>query len=236
MKIKSIANNYAFLYKKRDLWYNKYMVICMKYLVKTFKRYKYLVLINLIVIILTLVFPIKYSESQFISGTSRTGIILEPNVIVSQKFISKLNKIEKISILASTINKNVNCNLDLKLYDENKKHIGSKQIKNTSLKDTKKDTNISTDIVDYYLEKPINNTLEKSFYVELSTNCDSIIRLQYYDASENEERAIYNNQATYKKLPIRYSNSSKLHYEFLYPVVVVIISLFIVLGGKNEKK
>ena len=79
----------------------------MKNIFKIAKKYKYLISINILVLLLTFMFPMKAFKAEFASGTNRIGIILEPGVTVSQKFVSKFDKIEKISVLMSTINNNI---------------------------------------------------------------------------------------------------------------------------------
>ncbi len=208
----------------------------MKNIFKIAKKYKYLISINILVLLLTFMFPMKAFKAEFASGTNRIGIILEPGVTVSQKFFSKFDKIEKISVLMSTINNNDKCSVVLNLYDNDKNQIGSKKVSNLNLKNTKNDSAISTDLVNYHLEKPIVNAQGKGYYIEISTDCDNIVRLQYCDALENEEKAVYGDDVTYKRVLIRYENSSIKRYDFMYLIFTVIISLFIVLGGKNEKK
>lgn len=208
----------------------------MNYFFKIIKRYKYLFIIDLVIIIAIFIFPMKESTSKFISGINRTGVVLEPDVIVSQKITSNLDNIERVSLMMSTINKSVKCDINISLYDENHELLGTKKVNNENLKYVLKDDKMTTDLVDYYLEKSINNTLNKEFYIESSTDCDNIVRLQYYEVLEGEDKVTYNNEEVSKKLAIRYSGVKFSVNNILYPIVLIIISLIIILGGKNEKK
>ena len=208
----------------------------MNYFLIIVKRYKYLFIINLVILSLIIIFPMKELKSKSISGLNRIGIILKPDIIVSQKFISDLDNIERISLMISTINKGIKCDINVNLYDKNHKLLGTKKFNNENVKYVLENDKMTTDYFNYYLKNPIKNALNKKFYIEVSTNCDNIVRLQYYDALANDDIAIYDGLETSKKLALRYSGSKFSINNILYSIVLFIISLIIILGGKNENK
>lgn len=208
----------------------------MKKFLKYTKKYKWIIVVNLAVIITITIFPMKELTSKYISGGNRTGVIMTPNIVISQKFNSELDNIERVSLLLSTINKGVKCEINISLYDENKKLIEAQKFDNSNLKNVADDDNMTTDYVNFYPKTQLKNIKNKDFYINVSTDCDNIVKLQYYNAELNDESAVYDGQQTIKKVAIRYSGSKDSNQVLLYPVTVFIVSCIVALGGKNEKK
>ncbi len=204
---------------------------------KNIIRYKYLYIVDFILIFFIFLFPMEQITSGFVSSEgNRTGYVLDKNVVVRQEFTSKLDNIERISLMISTIDKNENCEINFKLLNNLDKVIDEKKINNSDLSYTESSSDSSTSYVNLYLKNKQFNTKNSVYYIELSTSCDSIIKVQYYNAELDEKKAVYDGVETNKKLAIRYSGTKKSFNNILYPFVIVIMTLIIILGGKNEKK
>lgn len=208
----------------------------MNNVLKFIKKHKCLISINLAVIIAVIIFPMKELTSKYVTGYNRSGIIMMPNVVITQKFTSELDNIERVSLLLSTDNKNPKCGVHIALYDDNKELIVSKEVSNHDLKNVATDDYTTTDYVNIYPKKILKNTRNNDFYIEVSTDCNNIVKLQYCNAELSDEKAMYNNQETLKKLPMRYSGIKNYSQAWIYPIGIFIISIIIALGGKNEKK
>lgn len=200
------------------------------------KKNKYLFAVDIMLILMIVLFPMKELTDKNTIGVRRTGIILEPGVVVSQEFTSEFNDIERISLMMATFNKSISCTINVGFFDENGNKLSEKTFNNMALKKVQKDQKDLADYVNLYLKNKITGAFNKKFYVRISTDCDNIVCLQYYEAELNDKKAMYGNVETKMKLPIRYSNSKYSNNNFLYSIVIIIISLIIILGGKNEKK
>lgn len=227
---------FLFLYNSGILWYNIRSGESMKKTLLFIKKYKYLIIADVVLILIMILFPMKELTSKNTSGVHRTGFILEPDVVVSQEFTSKLDNIERISLMLATINKSIDCNINTSLYDESNNKIAEKVFNNRNIKNVQKDEKNSADYANIYLKNKLTNTLDKNFTIKISTDCNDIVRLQYYEADIEDKKAMYGDMETQKKLPVRYSGSRVSNHNILYSIVIIILSLVIILGGKNEKK
>lgn len=209
----------------------------MKKIKNNIIRHKYLYMADFILIFLIFLFPMEETTSSFVSSEgNRTGYILDDNIVVRQEFTSKLDNIERISLMISTIDKNENCEINFKLLDSVNEVIDAKKVSNSDLSYTESASDSSTSYVNFYLKEKIDKADNQNYSVEIDTTCDSIIKVQYYNAEIQEKKAVYDDVETNKKLAIRYSGSKKSFNNILYPFVIVIMTLIIILGGKNEKK
>lgn len=209
----------------------------MKKIKNNIIRHKYLYMADFILIFLIFLFPMEETTSSFVSSEgNRTGYILDDNIVVRQEFTSKLDNIERISLMISTIDKNENCEINFKLLDSVNEVIDAKKVSNSDLSYTESASDSSTSYVNFYLKEKIDKADNQNYSVEIDTTCDSIIKVQYYNAEIQEKKAVYDGVETNKKLAIRYSGSKKSFNNILYPFVIVIMTLIIILGGKNEKK
>lgn len=205
-------------------------------ILKNIKKYKFLYLTDILIIIFIFLFPMENITSNYVSSEGyRTGYILDKDAVVRQEFLSSLDNIERISLMISTIDTNTNCDISYKILDKKNDMIDEQKLNNKKLSYTESPSDSSTDYVNFYLKNKQFNTKNSVYYIELSTNCDSIIKVQYYDAGEQEGKAIYNGVETNKKMAIRYSGVNKSYNNILYPSIMVVMTLIVVLGGKNEK-
>lgn len=205
-------------------------------ILKNLKKYKFLYLIDILIIIFIFLYPMENMTSNYVSSEGyRIGYILDKDAVVRQKFLSSLDNIERISLMISTIDTNTNCDILYKMLDEKNDIIDEQKLNNKQLSYTESPSDSSTDYVNFYLKNKQFNTKNSVYYIELSTNCDSIIKVQYYDVDEQGEKVIYNGIETNKKMAIRYSGVKKSYNNILYPSVMLVMTLIVVLGGKNEK-
>lgn len=208
-----------------------------KKIIKNIKRYKILYLIDIFVIIFIFLFPMKELKTNYNStGSDRTGFILEKNIILKQEFLSELDNMERVILMLSTMDKNENCKVNFRLYNNQNNMIFEQSVENSELSQTTSTTDSDTSLFYFYFDNKQYNTLNTIYSIEIDTNCDSIIKIQYYDGIENSKNAIYNGIQTDKVLALGYSGTKSSSSNFLYPIFIVIMTLIIVLGGKNEKK
>lgn len=208
-----------------------------KKIIKNIKRYKILYLIDIFVIIFIFLFPMKELKTNYNStGSDRTGFILEKNIILKQEFLYELDNMERVILMLSTMDKNENCKVNFRLYNNQNNMIFEQSVENSELSQTTSTTDSGTSLYYFYFDNKQYNTLNTIYSIEIDTNCDSIIKIQYYDGIENSKNAIYNGIQTDKVLALGYSGTKSSSSNFLYPIFIVIMTLIIVLGGKNEKK
>lgn len=206
-------------------------------IIKNIKKYKILYLIDILIVSFIFLCPMENITSSYVSSEEyRTGYILDKDVVVRQEFVSSLGNIERISLMISTLDKNTNCEIMYKILDKKNDILDEQKLSNKELSYTESPSDSSTDYVNFYLKNKQFDTKNSVYYIELSTNCDSIVKVQYYDADEQEKKAIYNGIETNKKMAIRYSGVNKSYNNILYPSIMFVMTLIIVLGGKNEKQ
>lgn len=208
-----------------------------KKIIRNIKRYKIIYLIDIFVIIFIFLFPMKELKTNYNStGSDRTGFILEKNIILKQEFLSELDNMERVILMLSTMDKNETCKVNFRLYNNQNNMIFEQSVENSELSQTTSTTDSDTSLYYFYFDNKQYNTLNTIYSIEIDTNCDSIIKIQYYDGIENSKNAIYNGIQTDKVLAFGYSGTKSSSSNFLYPIFIVIMTLIIVLGGKNEKK
>ncbi len=209
----------------------------MKKIRKNIRRYKYLYIVDIILIFLIFLFPMEDNTSKFVSSKkNRIGYILDKDATIRQGFKSELKNIERISLMVTTTKKKTDCKIYLKLINGDGTIADQKVISNDELSYTSSLSDSSTDYVNFYLKEKMYETIGKNFFVEINTNCDSIIKVQFFDAEEKEEKAIYNGIETNKKMAIRYSGTKKSINNMIYIYVIFMMTAIIIIGGKNEKK
>lgn len=208
-----------------------------KKIIRNIKRYKIIYLIDIVIIIFIFLFPMKELKTNYNStGSDRTGFVLEKNIILKQEFLSELDNMERVILMLSTMDKNENCKVNFRLYNNQNNMIFEQSVENSELSQTTSTTDSDTSLFYFYFDNKQYNTLNTIYSIEIDTNCDSIIKIQYYDGIENSKNAIYNGIQTDKVLALGYSGTKSSSSNFLYPIFIVIMTLIIVLGGKNEKK
>lgn len=201
-----------------------------KKIIKNIKRYKILYLIDIFVIIFIFLFPMKELKTNYNStGSDRTGFILEKNIILKQEFLSELDNMERVILMLSTMDKNENCKVNFRLYNNQNNMIFEQSVENSELSQTTSTTDSDTSLFYFYFDNKQYNTLNTIYSIEIDTNCDSIIKIQYYDGIENSKNAIYNGIQTDKVLALGYSGTKSSSSNFLYPIFIVIMTLIIVI-------
>lgn len=208
-----------------------------KKIIRNIKRYKIIYLIDIVIIIFIFLFPMKELKTNYNStGSNRTGFIIEKNIILKQQFLSEIDNIERIILMISTMDKNENCKVNFRFYNNQNDMIFEQSVENSELSRTTSTTDSDTSLFYFYFDNKQYNTFNTIYSIEIDTNCDSIIKIQYYDGIEKSKNAIYNGIQTDKVLALGYSGTKSSSSNFLYPIFIIIMTLIIVLGGKNEKK
>lgn len=192
-----------------------------------------LLIINFFVIFSVMFFPMKSTTSKFVAGDKRSGYILEKNVIVKQPLKFMLSNVYRISLMMSTTNLNEMCNIEISLLKDNKL-IEKKKMTNQELDFTQSKSDSTTKYVNFFLKKRLTNTLNQKYEISVATDCDNIIKLQYYNLDTDDDAASYNDMDINKKLGIRYSGEKNSIDNFLYPFFIIMVSIIILVNRKSD--